>query len=287
MIIKSPLKWIGGKRKLLEKIKENSPDLKYIDKYVEPFIGGGSIFLHFLENYDIDFVINDINKSLTNFYYSFLSNESYDLLLEHLDELIFEYNEVEDKKDWYYKLRKLFNCSDYTISKSAKLLIINKLCFNGLYRENKKGEFNSPYGYYKNPNFYNKENLDEIYNLFQEKNVCVLNNNFYNLLYEINFNENTFVYLDPPYLPISSTSKFNAYTRKAFKKLDMLTLRDFIYDVSEKNSKIMLSHQCENKEVKELLYDLFSDFKFIEVKTKHAVANKNQKDIKEFLILNY
>ncbi len=285
--MKSPLKWIGGKRKLLDEIQANFPNFENINKYVEPFVGGGSVFFHILQNHNIDFVLNDINKPLINFYYSFLSNESYNLLLEHLDELIFEYKEVEDKKYWYYKLRKLYNCSDDTISKSAKLLILNKLCFNGLYRENKKGEFNSPYGYYKKPKFYEKENLDNIFKNFQEKNICCLTKHFYDLLYEVNFDENTFVYLDPPYLPINETSYFTSYNKKSFKEMDILNLRDFIYKLNDKKSKIMFSHQCENKEVKKLLYDLFSDFKFIEVSTKHAVANKNQKDIKEFLIKNY
>lgn len=288
MKLKPIVKYAGGKSKLLPQLSQYFPNFSDVKYYYEPFVGGGAVFFHLASNYNFDeYHINDKITPLTTLYDVFNNKEQYKNLKITLKYLVDEYWETENKEEWYYFIRKSFNKTTYPYLKSAYFLILNKLCFNGLCRFNKSGEFNVPYGKYKNPKFYDLDNFENIKYHFYHNNIFVDNMDYYFLLKYCNFNDETFVYLDPPYLPINKTSNFTSYTGEKFGADGIVKLSKFIKKLNNKGCKIMMSHQAKNDETNKLIYDLFSDYNFNFINGTHAIANKNQTDIKEFVITNY
>src|SRR5690625_5282423 len=189
------VKWVGGKRQIMPSILENLPDDFNKRKYFEPFIGGGAVLFHLQPK---NAVINDFNEELINVY---------SVIKNNLEELIIDLEKHDNNSEYFYNIRALDRSDDYenlsNIKRASRVLYLNKTCYNGLYRVNNAGEFNSPFGRYKNPNIVNAPTLKAVHKYLNKNNVTILNGDFEEALE--NTDENSFVYIDPPYHPISET----------------------------------------------------------------------------------
>jgi len=200
---KPVIKWVGGKRQLLSELKKYMP--KEFNTYFEPFIGGGALFFDLKIEKSF---INDYNSELTNLY---------EIIKNKPHELIKDLKKHENNSEYFYKTRELDRTpSSYQrlskVKKASRFIYLNKTGFNGLYRVNRKGQFNVPFGKYKNPNYADDNNILDCSKLLQE--TTILNGDFENIKKFIQRGD--FVYFDPPYVPISDTSNFTGYTDKGF-----------------------------------------------------------------------
>jgi len=286
------LKWAGGKTQLLNDIEAKFPYSKN-DKftYVEPFAGSGAVLFWVLNNFPNlkSAVINDINKDLTDSYKTIKLNIS-DLILV-LQKYEIEYHSfserAEEKKEYYYVKRKLFNKreSEQTVQ-SALFIFLNRTCFNGLYRVNRKNEYNVPIGSYKKPMICDENNLLAVHKLLQ--NVEILSGDFEQT---INYaNEETVFYFDPPYKPLSETSSFNSYAKEAFNDNEQIRLKEFCDKLDSLNTNWILSNSdVKGKNQNDNFFDvLFSDYQINRVMAKRSInVNPNKRgQLTELLILN-
>ncbi len=287
--LKPFLKWAGGKRQLIPYIKKYLPEnINKIKKYVEPFVGGGALLFFMLDNYNFEeVVINDLNKDLINTYKTIKDNV--DALIETLERLESEYlkESLDKRKDIYYKIREKFNSETNITRKSAYLIFLNRTCFNGLYRVNKKGLFNVPYGKYKNPKILDKFNLIKVSKALEKVNI--LSGDFE--IVEKYVDEKTFVYFDPPYKPISKTASFNSYQGANFDDGEQIRLSKFYSRLSNKGAELMLSNSDPKNIDKDNNFfdELYDKFLIIRIDAKRAINSKASKrgKIKEILVLNY
>ncbi|MEZ5104499.1 MAG: Dam family site-specific DNA-(adenine-N6)-methyltransferase [Draconibacterium sp.] len=210
------LKWAGGKSHLLPQIAGLFPNgLEKFDTFIEPFVGGGAVLFHILSHYPNikNVVINDINARLINAYL-FLKERPHELI-SILDKYQTRFGSLSplEQKQFYLEKRERFNCVNTKPVEAAALFIfLNKTCFNGLYRVNKKGKFNVPFGQYQKPLICNPQLIIELSKLLHK--VTILNGDYAHTI--ANFRGNTFVYFDPPYRPISQTSNFTTYSSGGF-----------------------------------------------------------------------
>ena len=271
--IKPILKWVGGKRQLLSEI------MPLIQKdcsiYVEPFIGGGAIFF---ELQPTKAIINDYNSELINLY-SVIKNKP-TKLIEELKKL-----ETKNNKEDFYEIRNLDRNDNWNtksnVEKAARTIYLNKTCFNGLYRVNSKGYFNTPFGFYKNPNICNEKLILDISKYLNENDITLMCGDYKEALK--NLPESAFVYLDPPYMPISKTSSFTSYTDAEFEWKQQLELKEECDKLQKQGIKFIQSNS-DCPEIREL-------YKDYEIKTVYAKRNINSKgnargEITEVLILN-
>ncbi|NFE94329.1 DpnII family type II restriction endonuclease [Clostridium botulinum] len=295
--IKPFLKWAGGKSQLLGEIIQELPaDVKKLRKYVEPFIGAGAVFICFLENdYFEEYIINDINSKLINLY-TVIRDKPEDLISE-IQELKTKYLnlESEEREKLFYEIRANFNNSDCnSINLASYFIFLNKTCFNGLYRENSKGNFNVPFGKYSNPSFFDEEQLMEISRLLNLRNengefkVKILNKSFNEL--EEYIDADTFVYCDPPYRPVT-VGGFTSYNKSNFNDEAQTLLRNFYKVIDAKGAKIMLSNSDpKNLDEKDSFFDdLYADFIIKRVYAKRNInsVGSGRGKITELLITNY
>jgi len=282
------LKWAGGKTQLLGEIDKRLPEDEMrsgqIDTYVEPFVGGGAVFFHFAAEFpEIKyFYLFDINPDLINCYNAIKTNAE-----EVIDELrSLETNFKRKKagrKNFYYQIRKEFN----TDRDPAKLIFLNKTCFNGLYRVNRKGLFNVPFGDYKDPKICDEENLRAVSEiLFKAKVICA---DFEKS--GVFINSGTFVYLDPPYRPISPTASFTSYSKEDFSIDDQIRLSQFCQRIHKQDATFLLSNSDPKNEdpADHFFEDNYSDFTVERVDAIRAISCKGSKRgaIKELIITNY
>ena len=238
------IKWVGGKTQLLNDIIVNLPKNKSeITTYIEPFIGGGSVLFNILDYFPNinNVIINDFNTILTNSYLYIKNNP--DELIDKLEELCNLYNKQEtliDKEKLYYNIRNEFNKSISINYKVIYFIFLNKTCFNGIYRENKIGYFNVPFNKSMHPEFYNKENILNISNFLNKYNVQIYNKSFEYM--DEYITNNCFVYLDPPYRPITKSSAFTAYTKSGFNDESQKQVKLLCDKINNKNSYFMLSN---------------------------------------------
>lgn len=239
------VKWVGGKTQLINHIQTSLPTnfstIKNLT-YIEPFVGGGAVLFWVLQNFSNikHAVINDINPDLTCAYRTIKDNPTQ--LIEFLTQLESNYYEIQDeekRKDFYLSQRQQFNLkSDSEIERTGLFIFLNRTCFNGLYRVNKKGLFNVPFGRYAKPKICDKQTLFADSEILQK--VEILTGDFSQTL---NYaNKTSLFYFDPPYKPISKTSSFTTYTKEDFNDDDQLRLGDFCKKVSKKGSKFLLSN---------------------------------------------
>jgi DNA adenine methylase len=298
MIQQKPfLKWAGGKRQLLNELEGNFPpniiETKQIDLYIEPFVGGGALLFYLLSNYSIKkSVINDINPDLMITYKVIkLFPEE---LIKKLREISEEYLVLsqEGRKRYFYnnlrtpynKLKVKYNKQDKEawIQKAALLIALNKTCFNGLFRQNSKGEFNVPIGYYKNPKILDEENINSCH-------IGLQNTEIYSSHYDsitISDKQNAFVYLDPPYRPLSDSSSFTKYSKEDFNDEDQKQLSEYYKKLSKKGHYLLLS----NSDTKDNFFDeLYKEFNIQRVFAKrHINSDSNGRGkVNELLIKNY
>ncbi len=296
------LKWAGGKSQLLNQLQFYYPvDLRKgkIKKYFEPFLGGGAVFFDIVRRYNIEKAfLTDKNDELILIYKVIQKNPKE--LIEFLSKYSEQYQKLseEERKKYYYDIRRNLNqqrfqinyqkYSENWISRAAQLIILNKTCYNGLFRLNKKGEFNVPFGKYKNPKILDKDNIIRISKILQIAEINI--GNFNSTEYEID--EESFVYFDPPYRPLNKTSSFTSYSKYSFDDSDQIQLSKYFYKLNrERNPKLMLSNsdpQNENPH-DNFFNELFNDFKIIKVNANRMINCNAEKrgQITELLITNY
>ncbi|HUH75425.1 MAG TPA: DNA adenine methylase [Chitinophagales bacterium] len=268
------LKWVGGKRQLMSSIVEHLPKNIQNYNYVEPFIGGGAVFFHLKPK---NAIISDLNKELINVY---------EVIKSNLDDLIADLNLHKNNSDYFYELRGLDRNEKFqkltSVQRASRIIYLNKTCFNGLYRVNNAGEFNAPFGRYKNPNIINAPTLKAVSKYLNSNNIIIKNCDYSEVLKDLN--ENSFVYLDPPYHPISESSNFTGYVQGGWNIYDQVDLRKACDELNEKGIKFLLSNSSA-----EFIKDQYKDYKISIVKANRAI-NSNGADrgeIDEVLIRNY
>ena len=293
--VKPFLKWAGGKGQLLKEIEKYYPfDNGVITKYAEPFVGGGAVLFDVLSKYDLeDIYISDINAELIN---------TYAIVRDHIEELIkllkkyqLEYvpHETEDRKSYYMAKRERFNDLKVNgneaenIEKAALMIFLNKTCFNGLYRVNKKGLFNVPMGAYKNPLICDEKNLRAVSEKLQNvKIVC----GDYRKSAEF-IDEHTFVYFDPPYRPLTETASFTAYTENQFNDEQQIKLAEFVESMHKRGAKIVVSNSDpKNSNTEDDFFDnIYSAHKIKRVEATRMINcnSESRGKIKELLISNF
>lgn len=276
------IKWVGGKTQLLSEIERFLPkDFKDIT-YIEPFVGGGATLFFILNTHpEIKrVVISDINKDLIDTY-KIVRDKPIELI-NYLQNIANEYLPLseEDRKKYFLLKRELYNTKKLgELENSALFIFLNKTCFNGLYRVNSKGLFNSSFGDYKNPKICDRKTIIEDSKLLQK--VEILNIDFEETIKYVG--DNTFFYLDPPYKPISKTAKFTSYTKEAFNDEEQLRLRDFCINLGLLGYKFLLSNS-DNK----LFYDIYSKFIINKVYASRNISSDpdKRKGVTELLITN-
>lgn len=264
------VKWAGGKRQLIPKIKPYIP--KKFNNYLEPFVGGGAMLFYLLPDRA---VIIDNNMELIN---------CYEVIKKNAEELIESLKNYKYNKDYYYEIRALDQKLDVynslsNVEKAARTIFLNKTGYNGLYRVNSKGRFNVPFGRHKNPKICDKKNLKAVQKAIQ--NVEILHGSF-----EICLNyakEDDFVYFDPPYYPLSDTALFTSYTKENFGKESQIQLYEVFKELDARGCKLLLSNSYCN-----FILDLYNEFKIITIRAKRAINSDSSKRgfINEVLIMN-
>ena len=289
------IKWVGGKGQLLSEINKLYPvELgKNINKYAEIFVGGGAVLFDILSKYKLDEVyISDKNLELINTYKSIRDN--IDILIKSLKEMEEEYIPLDDenRKIYYYEKRQKYNklkinIEENNIEKASLFIFLNKTCFNGLYRVNKKGEFNVPMGAYKNPKICDKENLKNV--SMALKNVKIIYADYRES--ESFIDEKTFVYIDPPYRPLNTSSSFTSYTENDFSDKEQIELAEYIDLLNKKKAKIVISNSDpKNNNIDDNFFDeLYKNYNINRVKaTRMLNSNASLRGaINELLITNY
>ena len=288
--VKPFLKWAGGKTQLLEEIRRKYP--AKIERYCEPFVGGGAVLLDVLANFQPkEVLINDINPELTNTYVHIRDDvEGMIEALSEMQEAFWRRNE-EERKEYFYARRERFNelikQGVSTKEKAALFIFINKTCFNGLYRVNSKGLYNVPMGVYKRPPICDAENLRTISELLQ--NVKVQCGDYSECAEFID--EHTFVYIDPPYRPLTETSAFTAYAKTKFNDEMQRQLGTFVKELSKKGAKIVASNSDPHNmdETDDFFDDIYKTFSIDRIPARRMINSKpdGRGAVNELLIYNY
>ncbi|CAN5146088.1 DNA adenine methylase [soil metagenome] len=273
-LVKAPatpfLKWAGGKSQLLSTFDKFYP--KTFNRYFEPFLGGGAVFFSLAaRNHGLKAVISDCNDELINCYV---------MLRDQPDAVIEELREHRNDIHYFYKIRELISEELDDAERAARMIFLNKTCFNGLYRVNRKGQFNVPFGRYKNPKLVDVQNIHAVSRVLS--NAQIVCQPFEKVVSKAR--QNDFVYLDPPYHPLSSTSNFTGYTKGAFNFGDQERLAEVFKSLSQKGCHVMQS----NSDIA-AIRELYSGFRIETVQAHRAINCNGEKRgrINELLILNY
>lgn len=290
------VKWAGGKASLIPQLDNFYPnELKngIIERYIEPFVGGGAVLIDILQKYDIqEAYAFDINIDLINSY-NVIKNDV-DKLIANLKQMEIEYLQLgqEERKNYFYNIRDEYNNyeleeNEQNIQRTAQFIYLNRTCFNGLYRVNKNGKFNVPIGSYKNPTICDEENLKKLSKLI--KNVQFQYGDYSKS--EEYVTENTFVYFDPPYRPLNITSGFTSYTKEDFNDDNQKELARFYGKLNEQNAKLMLSNSNpKNINKEDSFFDnIYEGFNINQIQASRMInANsKGRGKITEILVTNY
>lgn len=273
------VKWAGGKTQLLSELDKYRPS--DFNRYFEPFLGGGAFFFYLASSKQLRFTayLSDINEELIN---------SYKVVKNDVEELIILLHKHErkykkDPHEYYYKLRAEIKPPN-DIERAARFITLNKTCYNGLYRVNKNGMFNVPMGKYKNPLICDGDNLRNVSLALKHSDAHILVSNFRDILHDAN--KGDFIYLDPPYKPISETARFTSYTHDGFDDKDQRDLYDVFRMLDRKGCKILLSNSDTP-----FIRELYQEFErhWTSVHALRAINCKGSKRTghKELLIRNY
>lgn len=284
------LKWAGGKSQLLSEIRAKYPSK--IIKYCEPFVGGGAVLFDILENFSPSEVfINDINPELINAYRQIKNSPSEVIDMLKMMQEQYLTKDDEARKEYYYTKRNRFNelimesCD--TVEKAALFIFLNRTCFNGLYRVNGKGLYNVPMGAYKKPLICDEDNLLRISKLLS--NVDIICGDYKGCKKFID--SNTFVYIDPPYRPLTSTASFTSYSENEFGDKQQIELCRFIDEISAEGAKVVASNSdpknCNKAD--DFFDNLYSEYSISRVSAKRMINSKGSSrgSINELLICNF
>ncbi len=266
------LKWAGGKRRLLPSIIERVPNS--FNKYVEPFVGGGAMFFE-LKNrgWITSATLSDLNSDLISLY-TIIRDKPEELIdsLENID--------YKNNREDYNSARDEFNSNPFPVRKTALMIYLNRHCFNGLYRVNSSGKFNVPFGKYKSPGVPSREQIMEISRSL--KNVEIKHCDFESVIREAKHED--YVYIDPPYHPISETSFFTSYSSGGFGEQEQRRLAKAFMSASSLGVFLMISNSDSS-----LIRELYSDFNISNVLAARSINSngKGRGKINEVLITNY
>lgn len=300
-IAKPFLKWAGGKSQLLERFYDFYPEeLKNgnVSNYYEPFVGGGAVFFDLAQRFNIkSAVLYDINPELILTYRVIQQNVNE--LTEILDKLKMKYYGLtsDSQTKFFYDIRSEFNenlkkinfskYNEHWILRAAQIIFLNKTCFNGLFRFNRKGEFNVPAGRYKNPKILDEQNLYQVSKLLQ---IAEIKNEGFEKV-EFDITRNSFVYFDPPYRPISKTAGFTSYSKFKFEDAEQRKLAGLFYRLNQKGIRLMLSNSDpKNININDNFFDeIYRDFKISRVPARRMINSDASKrnSINEIVVTNY
>lgn len=274
-LLKPILKWAGGKRQLLTEIKKYIPK-RGMDLYVEPFFGGGAVLLDLQPN---KAVINDYNPELINVYRVVRDNPDtlIDLLKEH---------EEKDDSDYFYSIRALDRSDEIKElsdeAKAARIIYLNKTCYNGLFRVNSQGQLNAPYGYYKHPNIVNEAGINALHSYLKDNDITIKCGDYADVLKDLD--TKTFVYFDPPYMPLNSSSSFTGYTEGGFGYKEQERLRDECLALKDNGVKFLESNS-DTPGIREL----YESMRIRIVSAKRAINSRGDKrgNVNEVLIKSW
>ena len=275
MCMSPVVKWAGGKRQILEKLKANLPEK--FNNYFEPFGGGALLFDLAPKNA----TINDVNQELLAIYTCLKDDELYRLMLEELDK-----HEKCHSEEYYYQVREWDRDPRFELEplwkRAARAIYLNKSCFNGLYRVNAKGYFNVPSAKKEHVVTYSKANMEEIHEYFKDDNVTILSGDFVEATR--NAHEGDFVYFDPPYDSWEDKESFTAYSKFDFNKDDQRRLADCFKDLTNRGVKCMLSNHNTA-----YINELYNGFNIQVIKAKRMInANAAGRGaVEEVIITNY
>ena len=264
------VKWVGGKRQLMFELLKNRP--KSYNRYFEPFIGGGALFFELQPE---NAYISDMNDELINLY---------SVVRDNVYELISDLNKHEVSKEYFLEIRNLDRTDEYknlsNVQRASRFIYLNRTCFNGLYRVNSQGQFNVPFGNYKNPRIVDENNLLNCSELL--KNTEIKCADFSEILTKVK--KGDFVYFDPPYVPLNETSSFTSYTKEGFDMDMQFKLREVCDELDSMGVMFMLS----NSDTK-FVNELYSNYEIKKVFASRAVnANaEGRGKITEVLVRNY
>lgn len=287
------VKWAGGKVRILKVLQSRLPyeiENNEIDKYIEPFVGGGALFFSIASKYDIDeYLINDKNRILM---------KTYEVIKEKPEKLIKKLLQLEDRylnlnirkrEQMYYDQRDLFNslCNKNSnhneVSSCSLFIFLNKTCYNGIFRLNQKSEFNVPFGFYSNPNICDEENIMNAYEMLQSTKIFCMD--FKKLFSKIKkIGPTTFVYFDPPYVIQNGNNGFLKYNERIFSWEDQIRMSRLIDKLSLKGVKIMISNANHQD-----ILRLYSDYAIHKAKRYSVIGAKisSRRKISEIIITTY
>lgn len=293
-IAKPFVKWAGGKGKLIKTLDSQLPanfDQQINVTYIEPFVGGGAMLFHMLNNHPNikRAVINDVNKDLIRCYK--LIKETPEILIEKLERIEGAYralNTEDGRRDFYYATRDIYNqLLQDDDERAANFIFLNHTCFNGLYRENGEGKFNVPFGRYKNPTICNSDVIMADHEVLSK--VDIYCSDYSNIIRHLGRDYN-FVYLDPPYRPLLGSSNFKQYSKSSFGDKEQVELKRFCDRLSQRGCLWMLSNSDSNNEdgtnYFEELYNGYDFSKILAPRVINAFADKRDSQL-EALIRNY
>ena len=285
------VKWAGGKSRLLNEIRKKYPD--NIKKYCEPFVGGGAVLFDILNTFHCDeLLINDINADLINTYRQIQNNvENLIHCLESYQNMFLK-ADIQERKLIFYKKRERFNClksyltDKNDLERASLFIFLNKTCFNGLYRVNRKGMFNVPIGAYKNPVICDDENLHHVSKALQN---VIIRCGDYRQCYDF-IDSNTFVYIDPPYRPLTLTASFTSYSESGFNDKEQILLEKFVESLSVKGATVLISNSDpKNIDNNDNFFDeLYQNYHIDRVFAKRMInsCGSNRGAVRELLISN-
>ncbi|HMK54014.1 MAG TPA: DNA adenine methylase [Methanobacteriaceae archaeon] len=296
------LKWVGGKTQIIGELESRLPihiqKSRVIERYVEPFLGGGALFFYLNANYQIkQSLIMDANPELI-MAYQVIQQDPYHLV-DILSEIETNHLEKsgEDRKSNYYQIRDVYNhqmreldygnYSSEWIQKTAYLIFLNKTGYNGLYRLNSSGGFNVPFGRYKNPTICDEVNLKLVHQALQKTKILCAD---FTLAQDF-IEKETLVYMDPPYRPLNTTSHFTDYSAGGFGEDDQKRLAQFYQDMNTRGSHLILSNSDpKNEDPDDEFFDeLYRDYNIERVPAKRNINSdiNGRGKINELIIRNY
>jgi DNA adenine methylase len=289
------LKWAGGKGQLLSQLSEHLPERisKEPFTYIEPFVGGGAMLFYMLQHFGNikKAVINDVNEDLILTYRTI--KDDVEALIANLDRLEKYYLSITDqhgRSQIFYDVRERYNqrIGD-SVERASQLVFLNKTCFNGLYRVNRRGQFNVPFGKYANPTICNAKLLRADSQILQSAQVEICQGDYVQTMQHLD--GLTFVYLDPPYRPLDATSSFTAYAKGDFNDDDQRALAGFCHQLNDAGCYWMESNaDCSAKNPEDTFFEeLYKDYRIERVYASRFInANQEKRGkLTELLIKNY
>lgn len=272
-LVSPVVKWVGGKRQLLDEITPLLP--RQISTYCEPFLGGGAVLF---ARQPKNAIINDLNGDLMLVY---------EVIRNNVESLIAALQEHENTSEHFYQVRDLDRDKESykllsKIEKASRIIYLNKTCYNGLFRVNASGEFNSPFGHYKKPNIVNEPVLRAVSKYLLSPNIQLFSEDFATTLQRIP--RGGFVYLDPPYDPVSDTASFTGYNKGGFGRAEQIRLKECCDALTQRGVKFLLSNSATV-----FIRELYAEYTIKTVYAKRAINSDADKRgvVQEVLIRNY